>query len=310
MTLSVPLRDGGRLWARRHGDPTAPVTVVLVHGWCLDSRSWDLVTGRLTDPGAARRPGPDLQVVEFDLRGHGRSSSVVLADATIGRLAEDLGEVVDSLVPSGTLVLVGHSMGGMAIMELAADRPDWFARRVHGAVLVSTTAHTAGTLRTGLDHAVRRAELGMHRVLRVGGRWRPHRPLARPLLRPGMRLMAFGEPADPAQVRLAADMIASNPALTIGGFRPAIEAHSRLDALHALADVPIEVLVGTRDRLTPPAAAVAIAEALPHARHEVLSRAGHMLPQERPDEVAAAIRRVAAAAVADDPPWRRTVPAP
>jgi pimeloyl-ACP methyl ester carboxylesterase len=284
MTLSVFLPDGGRLWLTRRGGPRAPVTVVLVHGWCLDSRSWYRVADRLA--------GPDVRVVCYDARGHGLSSSVLLADATIGRLADDLARVLDSAVPEGPVVLAGHSMGGMAIMELAARYPQRFGTRIRAAVLVSTTAETVGTLRTRADRAIRRVELLMHRVLRLGGRWRPHRPLARPLLRPGMSWLVFGDRPDREATRLAADMIASTPALTIGGFRPAIEAHDRLDALSTLAGIPVSVVVGAQDRLTPPAAAAAIAGVLPHARHVVLSRAGHMLPLERPAEVVAEIHRV------------------
>ena len=34
------LRDGTPLHLEEHGDPDAPVTVVFVHGWTLDSRTW------------------------------------------------------------------------------------------------------------------------------------------------------------------------------------------------------------------------------------------------------------------------------
>ena len=44
-------------------------------------------------------------------------------------------------------MLVGHSMGGMTIMEYAHRHPDAFADRIAGLVFVSTTAeghtHTA-----------------------------------------------------------------------------------------------------------------------------------------------------------------------
>lgn len=287
--LTVTLRDGGRLWLRGQGGPGAAVTVVLVHGWCLDSRSWSRVADLLA--------GPDVRVLRYDARGHGLSAAVPLADATIGCLADDLAQVLDPAVPHGPVVLAGHSMGGMAIMDLAARCPERFGTRIAGVVLVATTADTAGTLRTRADRAIRRVDLAGHRLLRLGGRWRPHRPLARPVLRPGLRALVFGDEPDRDAVRLAADMIAGTPALTIGGFRPAIEAHARLDALGTLAGIPVTVLAGTRDRLTPPAAALAIARALPHARHVAYDGAGHMLPLERPAQVADEIRRVVAAAL-------------
>jgi pimeloyl-ACP methyl ester carboxylesterase len=60
--------------------------------------------------------------------------------------------------------------------------------------------------------------------------------------------------------------------------------------------LPAAVLVGSRDRLTPRPCADTIAAALPRAEHIVLDEAGHMLPLERPDEVAEAIARVVRAA--------------
>jgi pimeloyl-ACP methyl ester carboxylesterase len=79
---------------------------------------------------------------------------------------------------------------------------------------------------------------------------------------------------------------------TIGGFRPSIGTQQRLDTLAALGDVPSAVLVGERDRLTPPPCSRAIARALPGAELTVCRGAGHMLILERPDEVSAALLAV------------------
>jgi pimeloyl-ACP methyl ester carboxylesterase len=56
-----------------------------------------------------------------------------------------------------------------------------------------------------------------------------------------------------------------------------------MDLRAPLADVdlPAVVLVGRRDRLTPPRLGRAVAAAIPGARFEVLPGAGHMLPLER-----------------------------
>ena len=60
-----------------------------------------------------------------------------------------------------------------------------------------------------------------------------------------------------------------------------------------LADVPTAVLVGSADKLTPPRFSAVIARALPRAHHEVLDGAGHMLPLERTETVAAHLLRLA-----------------
>ena len=41
---------------------------------------------------------------------------------------------------AGPLVLVGHSMGGMTIMQLAQTRPELFGDRIRGVALFSTSA--------------------------------------------------------------------------------------------------------------------------------------------------------------------------
>ena len=55
-----------------------------------------------------------------------------------------------------------------------------------------------------------------------------------------------------------------------------------LDAIR----VPVTVLVGTRDPVTPLAEAVDIAESISESRLRTLAGAGHLLPIERPAEVA------------------------
>ena len=70
-----------------------------------------------------------------------------------------------------------------------------------------------------------------------------------------------------------------------------------MDLRKGLADVdlPTVVLSGTRDRITPPRLSRLIVEALPQARLVALPGAGHMLPWEEADRVAATIADAAAA---------------
>ena len=55
--------------------------------------------------------------------------------------------------------------------------------------------------------------------------------------------------------------------------------------------VPTLVLVGDEDVITPPAEAKSMADALPNARLEVISQAGHLSPYENPSDANAAILR-------------------
>ncbi|MFI2647398.1 alpha/beta fold hydrolase [Micromonospora fulviviridis] len=288
--LEVRLPDGVRLHVAATGPVDAEVTAILLHGWTLDGRSWHRQLADLRD-----RFGGRIRVVTYDARGHGRSSCMTLRTATLAQLGDDLAAVVDQIVPSGRIVLVGHSMGGMTVMEYAHRHPEHFAGRTAGLVFVSTTAeghtHTAYGLSPRIARLIRLAETTGAGVLARCGAWRPPHALLR-ALRPSIRWMLFGDRCDPADIRLVTSAVAHASLRSIGGFRASIGAQHRLDTLAALGGLPAAALVGDRDRLTPPPCAESIAAALPTAELTVCPGAGHMLMMERPDDVNAAIAGV------------------
>jgi pimeloyl-ACP methyl ester carboxylesterase len=99
----------------------------------------------------------------------------------------------------------------------------------------------------------------------------------------------FGHRVDTSWVALTASMVGNAPLCAIGGFRPSVDLHHRVESLASMRGLPVAVLVGSLDRLTPPACAATIARELPDAELVVCADAGHMLPIERPDVVTGAI---------------------
>ena len=125
--VEVDEYDGGKRRSRRAPE----LTVVFVHGYSLNLDSWHFQR-------AAYRG--QVRTVFYDQRSHGRSGRSTPGHATIEQLGHDLKAVIDSVVPEGPIVLVGHSMGGMTIMALAEEHPELFHDRIVGVALISTTA--------------------------------------------------------------------------------------------------------------------------------------------------------------------------
>lgn len=270
--MDVRSADGIALHAMVDGPADAQVTVVLLHGWTLDSRTWGPVARSLAAGGA--------RVIRYDHRGHGRSAAVEPSTMTIEQLADDLVAVLAELAPGGPLVLAGHSMGGMTIMALA-ERHSPVLDRVAGVALVATACGDLAQATFGLPP--RRAAL----VRRVEGwvagtkRWASRRRLGDPrLLAPALRWLLLGRRPSREAVRLTVGSIAGCRPLTISGFRPTLAGHEREAALAAFAAIPTEVLAGGSDRLTPLRYARRIADAVPGAPLTIYPEVGHMVDRK------------------------------
>jgi pimeloyl-ACP methyl ester carboxylesterase len=284
-THVVTTDDGARLHAEVAGDPVAALTVVFVHGWTLSRAIWEQ---------QARDLGALARVVSYDQRGHGRSTWGTEV-ASIDRAGEDLRTVLDELVPSGPVVLAGHSMGGMCIMALAAAHPDLVARRVAGVAFVNTSAGRLADVTLGLPRLVARWFLPA--LMAAGARWPARFDRARRLVPPSRRMvqrqirwLLFGPEAAAEVVLACAEIIHATGMRAIGEFYPALMTHDKHAALGALRSVPTVILVGERDRLTPPEHSWALAAALPAARLTVVPDCGHMLTMHRPGVVTSHLR--------------------
>ncbi|MFP5023184.1 alpha/beta fold hydrolase [Pseudonocardia phyllosphaerae] len=287
----VVTRDGTGLHVEESGPRDAAVTVLCAHGWTLDGRSWAPVAEILGRGGA----GP-MRVIRYDHRAHGRSDDTPDASKTIDQLADDMAEVIEQVCPSGPLVLAGHSMGGMTTMALAQRHPGVVASRVAGVALVATASGGLGAAATlGLTGRPAQVFLAGKDRLERSDLWVDRRALTTHprLLVPGMRALLLGRRPGQLAVRATCEEIADCRPTTISGFTPTLTTHERDAALATFAELPVELMVGTRDRLTPPRFTRRIAANLPTARTTYFPGAGHMLPLERVSEVAARIASLA-----------------
>lgn len=298
---TVTTDDGVRLHVETDPAPDAPAgdpTVVLVHGFGLNIDIWHLQR-------AAMRGRHRL--VLLDQRGHGRSGMPPPGSSTIDRLGRDLGEVLDAVVPDGPVVLVAHSMGGMATLALASQRPELFGTRVTGVALVCSSAGDA-PLVTGrpiaafgpLDNLAA-AAIALSRGVNKASHVVTNSALQLAGQAPGLtarargaissleaaitRRMSFARPVPDELARFTGDVIASTPVAVIAGFYLSFFQFDLYDTVRVLRGVATLVISGDSDRVTPPWHSAQIAARLPDAEVVALREAGHMAFLEAADEV-------------------------
>ncbi|MEW2066978.1 alpha/beta hydrolase [Streptomyces sp. NPDC007346] len=272
-----------RLFGRK---PPAPVTVVFSHGYCLGQDSWHFQRAALR--GLVR-------TVHWDQRSHGRSErGRAQADGValgIDQLGRDLKAVIDAAAPEGRIVLVGHSMGGMTMMALADQYPDLIRDRVVAVAFVGTSSGKLGEVNFGLPvagvRAVRRVLPGVLRALGTQAELVEKGRRATADLFAGLikRYSFSSRDVDPAVARFAERLIESTPIDVVAEFYPAFTEHDESGALPAFRDVPVLILAGEKDLVTPSSHSEAIADVLPEAELTLVPDAGHLVMLEHPETV-------------------------
>lgn len=251
--------DQGVVGIRRWG--AGPPDVVLLHGAGGNRDSLAPLGDALAAAG--------LSVVSLSMPGRGGSDGTPIE--SLAAAARVVAATIDEVAPDGT-VLLGHSMGGGIGFETALCTP----ARVRGLVLVATGAR----LRVHpsiLAHAAATVDEGGHLAALSAAALRPDGP---PTARTHVLMV---EALTPGPVALA-DWQAT-------------DAFDRL-AEAADLDLPVLVMAGEVDHLTPPRYAEYVVEQAPSAELVLLPGAGHWLPIEEAtqvaDAVAAFVRRLGA----------------
>ena len=122
--------DGTEIAVRAAGDPAAPV-LLFAHGFSLDMSIVARAVGRPLGGLPLRADGPP------GARPSGRAAH---GDLSLRAMGRDLAAVLDAVAPDRPAVVIGHSMGAMAILALAEQRPELFGPRVAGVVLIGAAS--------------------------------------------------------------------------------------------------------------------------------------------------------------------------
>jgi pimeloyl-ACP methyl ester carboxylesterase len=243
----------------REFDPALP-TVVMLHGAGFDHTSWALHSRWFAHHGYG--------VLAPDLPGHGRSSGAPLS--TIGDVADWTAALLDA-AGAAKAKLVGHSMGSLIALETAARYPE----KVSALSLIGTAA----TMTVGPD-LLKAAEVNDHAAIDMVSIWGL-----------GFQAELGGSLAPGLWMHYNAERVLEQckPGVL---FNDLSACNTYQNALAAAAQVKVHatLILGERDMMTPARAGKALAAALPNSRTVVLSGAGHMMMNERPDELLAALQ--------------------
>jgi pimeloyl-ACP methyl ester carboxylesterase len=288
--LTVTAADGTDLHVEivEPREPTTKPTIVFVHGFALDMGTFYFQRKALAERG-------DHRLVFYDQPGHGRSSRLKSGDYDIAALGKSLAAVLDATVPDGHIILVGHSMGGMTIMAFAEQYPEWFGNRVTGVVLMSTSAGLIDKSKLGIPTLVARASAPFFPVwggaARLGGGTIDKARVASSDLAWLLtRRYGFGDSRpSPSLVTFVESMNARTSVETLTKYLRTLYTHNRFPALSVLSGVPVLVIVGKKDYLTPVTHSEEILKHLPDAELMKVENSGHVVMLEQADEVNAAL---------------------
>jgi pimeloyl-ACP methyl ester carboxylesterase len=265
--------------------PPEDLTVIFAHGYGLNMDCWHFERRDLAGIGT---------MVFYDQRSHGRSGRSARENVSIDQLGRDLYGILEQFAPTGPVILIGHSMGGMSIMALAEQHPELFGDRVIGVGLCSTSAGGLDRVPIALPGRVGMliralatpTVAALARIPDVVERSRKAGTDISYLL---TRKYSFGSEVPPAFTEFVNEMIAATPISVIAEFYPIFALHDKYHALEPLQKVECVVIGGDSDHLTPFEHAEEIVRHVPGAELVEVKNCGHLGLIEHHREFTAAL---------------------
>ena len=236
-------------------------TVLMLHGIGGGHRAFAPQVETLASLG--------YRAVAWDMPGYGHSAPI--EPYTFKGLAQSCVNLIDAL-QCESVVLLGHSMGGMVAQEVIARRPD----KVNKLVLCGTSA-AFGKRTDGRSAEAWAQQFISQRTAPLDAGQTMADMAAR--LVPQM----VGPGSLPEGLKLAEFCMASVPAAT---YRRALECLVTFDRQAALAQIRVPTLLvgGEFDRVAAPSVMKRMAAEIPFARYAELAGIGHLMNLEAPDE--------------------------
>jgi NAD(P)-dependent dehydrogenase (short-subunit alcohol dehydrogenase family)/pimeloyl-ACP methyl ester carboxylesterase len=270
---------GVNLVVHERGDTTAP-TVILVHGYPDTSSVWNEVAARLEER---------FHVVSYDVRGAGESDAPRRqADYELALLAADLQAVIDAVSPGRPVHLVAHDWGSIQTWESVTDQDAQERIASYTTVSGPSLDHVGFWMRDKSQRSTRQLLRQGMKSWYIGAF---HTPIA-PLLWRTILSKSFG-PAIARMEGLPPATDYPSPTLGADGARGVklYRANVRPRLRHPRerpTDVPVQVIVATKDRYVTPAIALSSKPWVSRLWVREV-QTGHWVPRKAPDAMAQAI---------------------
>ncbi|MFM8379468.1 MAG: alpha/beta fold hydrolase [Planctomycetia bacterium] len=238
--------------------------VVLLHGFPLDHAMWS-GQDALAD---------SVRLIVPDQRGFGASGGA--GPESIAQLGDDVVALLDALHVAEPAVICGLSMGGYVAEHVAVRHPG----RVRALVLVDTKLEADTP-----EARAARSKLAAT-VARVGQEAVAEAMIPNLLARSEA---ARASPARPLIEEYLRSTIHATPVATITAALAALAARpDMVEPMRAVA-VPVLLVVGAEDAITPPECMERAERVLQRPRLLIMPRCGHMAPLEDPATFNAAV---------------------
>ena len=255
--MPVMIVNGVSLFYQESG--AGDETIVFSHGYLMNHTMF---------AGQIERLQQDYRCISFEHRGHGQSE-VTSSGYELDNLVTDAITLIEQL-DCGPVHFVGMSTGGFVGMRIALRRPDL----LRSLVLMSTSAEAEP------EKALKKNKLLLKTVKHLGW-W----PVIGQVLSMMFHRTFLKTPKHRNTVNIWKSIVTGQNKNAMLAFGKSI--FSRDNVLPQLQGVslPVAVIVGEFDVLTPPQCSQRMADTIPGARLFTIADAGHSAAIEKPEEV-------------------------
>ena len=236
--------------------PDGVPVVIFIHGFPFNKSMWDLQLRALKDT---------YRVIAYDVRGHGNTDAGT-KDFSIELFAEDLLGLMDVL-QLDKVVLCGLSMGGYIALNAIGKYPERF-----NALILSDTQCIADSAESKVKRMAAIEKIKEHGVEKYAEESIPN----------FFATASFD--TKPAAIAVVKEMILKTSLASLCNTLLALAAREETCSKLPKITVPILILVGEEDKITPPDAARLMLDKTNDSSLMIIEHAAHLANLENPHE--------------------------